>query len=177
MNQKHGKSISVWQGGEPELKAADIAIVDASKQDAVRAPAACVVTADCVPILFWSEAAPVWAAVHAGRVGLELGVIDSTLEALSDLLVTDLRYTIGPFICKECYEVDQKTAENWDSQFVRFTPTPHLDLAGYAKSQIGRRAIFVGPPPRCTLHDRGWYSYRGKKTQMRNVSYIYLPKN
>ncbi len=72
-----------------------------------------VTAADCLPILFWEPLLPVWGAVHAGRRGLERGILSNTVKAFLSLGVEieHLHVVIGPSIHSCCYEVDQKTME------------------------------------------------------------------
>lgn len=169
MNQQHGVDLSIWHDGAPTTKGADIAIVDA--RDSEVAPAACVVTADCLPILLWSTTEPVYGAVHAGRVGLEKGVIGVALDAFAELGATDLHAAVGPAICFDCYEVDRATASLWDQRDV--SPQWTLNLVGRAVRELENTAEIALVSRFCTAHSRGWNSHRGDANGRRNAAYIW----
>ncbi len=66
-----------------------------------------VYVADCVPILCADADAGIVAAVHAGRPGLEAGVIATAVRSMvaHGGEPARMRVAIGPCICSNCYEV------------------------------------------------------------------------
>src|SRR5246127_4776285 len=77
MNQVHGDRVEVVDG--PRDAAVDD--TDALVTSTLRLALA-VVTADCVPVLLADARAGVAAAVHAGRVGAQQGVVAHAVEAM-----------------------------------------------------------------------------------------------
>lgn len=67
-----------------------------------------ILTADCVPVLFFDEEAQVIGAAHAGWKGAIAGVTDNTIVAMQALGASRNRIAcaIGPCIAQESYEVD-----------------------------------------------------------------------
>jgi len=68
-----------------------------------------VVTADCLPILLIDKKQKAIAAIHAGRNGTMLSIVEAAIERMRILFGTipeDLIAGIGPGIKKCCYEVD-----------------------------------------------------------------------
>src|ERR1700727_2269779 len=72
-----------------------------------------VVTADCVPVLLADARAGVAAAVHAGRVGAQRGVVMRAVEAMRKLgaQVGDISALLGPAASGRNYEVPAAMAD------------------------------------------------------------------
>ncbi|NQV16717.1 peptidoglycan editing factor PgeF [bacterium] len=67
-----------------------------------------ILTADCTPILLWSMAKPLVAAVHSGWQGSELDVLGKTLQKMIDdfgVSPTEIYMVIGPGLSKDHFEV------------------------------------------------------------------------
>jgi len=73
-----------------------------------------VMVADCSPILFYDDVKKVIAVAHAGRAGafknICANVINSFVNEFGSC-VSDIRVSIGPAICKDCYEVGEEIYE------------------------------------------------------------------
>lgn len=101
--------------------------------------------ADCVPILFYSEAGIV-GVIHAGRRGTQAEITRKTLETLPK---APLYIWIGPHICDDCYEINPTTGETYDllaenlHQIHATVAEPHIQLDA-----------------RCTKEDSTLHSYR-----------------
>ena len=68
-----------------------------------------ILTADCLPILLIDKKQKAIAAIHAGRNGTMLSIVEAAIERMRILFGTipeDLIAGIGPGIKKCCYEVD-----------------------------------------------------------------------
>lgn len=68
-----------------------------------------ILTADCVPVLFFDPKAQVIGAAHAGWKGAISGVTDNTISAMEKLGAdrADIACAIGPCIAQQSYEVDK----------------------------------------------------------------------
>jgi polyphenol oxidase len=127
-----------------------------------------VVTADCVPVLMSDARAGVVAAVHAGRVGAQKGVVARTLEVMVGVGANpaDVSVLLGPAVGGRSYEVPAVMADEVEaalpgSRTVTAKGTPGLDLrAGIARQlqDLGVTAIAVDP--RCTVEDAALFSHR-----------------
>ena len=160
MHQVHGADVHLVDDdpldGPPPL--AD-AIVTTRRDVALMTRAA-----DCVPVLLGSAEGAV-AAVHAGRRGVELGVVTATLARLRALGGTDVTAWVGPHICGGCYEVpadmrDEVAAVVPATHATTTWGTPALDLGAGVRGQLddaGCRVVEVG---RCTREDTALPSYR-----------------
>ncbi|SFK61781.1 peptidoglycan editing factor PgeF [Geodermatophilus ruber] len=128
----------------------------------------CVLAADCVPVLLADPVEGVVAAVHAGRQGVQRGVVPAALAAMARLgsRPADVTALLGPAICGACYEVPRAM----QAEVGRVAPasavrtrkgTPGLDLrAGLAELLRGAGVAQVVHDPRCTAEDRFLYSHR-----------------
>lgn len=144
-------------------------------------PALAVMTADCLPLLFSNETGTVVAAVHAGRVGLEKGIVLETLRTYESLGVEigDIHMFIGPAICGQCYEVPEQMAAEAHkklphSRSTTAWGTPSLDLALAARTQALSCGIgSVDDSGVCTREDLMFHSYRRDAACGRQASIIH----
>jgi len=120
-------------------------------------------TADCIPLFLYEEKGDKIGLVHLGRKGLELGILDNTIEVLitNNAKIANFNFVFGPHICQNCYIVDGKIYnlfEKAKSRLLNF---------GIKNSQIYHSRY-------CTSCDNHlFYSYRKEnKTDLRNISSI-----
>ena len=106
-----------------------------------------ILTADCAPILLVDEISGVIGAAHAGWRGALTGILEATIEAMTNLGARPSRIAaaIGPCIGFNSYEVgrefpDPFLAENQaDTVYFRDAPRPDhflFDLAGYVARRL-----------------------------------------
>lgn len=127
--------------------------------------ALCVVTADCVPVLF--AGTDEVGAAHAGWRGLVAGVLGATLERMTTPAAEVVAW-IGPAIGPCCYEVGEEVAAQVAAasapRVVRPGPAgkPHLDLPAAAAAQLAAAGVVdVRRVEACTRCDaERWWSYR-----------------
>jgi YfiH family protein len=119
-------------------------------------------TADCLPLVCVSTEEKVAAAIHAGWRGLAAGVIERTVERMTDagaVRTEGLRVWIGPAIAREDYEVNHDVK---DALLARpaitaehFTPcgTGHFlaDLPGAATAIFASLGVPSSAVERCPL--------------------------
>lgn len=128
-----------------------------------------VLAADCLPVLLADPTAGVVAVAHAGRQGLVAGVLQLTLQSMTDLGARADRTSavIGPAACGRCYEVPLELADSVaavvpSSRSTTRTGTPAVDLAAGARALLQRAGVSaVRDVGGCTIEqpDR-WFSYR-----------------
>lgn len=177
MNQVHGDRVEVVEG--PRQAAVDH--TDALVTRTARLALA-VVTADCVPVLMADARAGVAAAVHAGRVGAQRGVVTRTVEAMRKLGARpeDISALLGPAVSGRNYEVPAAMADEVEaalpgSRTTTAAGTPGLDLrAGIACQlrDLGVTAIDVDP--RCTVDDPSLFSHRRDAPTGRLASLVWM---
>ncbi|WP_428339383.1 peptidoglycan editing factor PgeF [Mycobacterium sp.] len=163
MNQVHGDHVEVVDG--PCANA-----FDNTDGLVTRTPrlALAVVTADCVPVLLADARAGVVAAVHAGRVGAQNGVVVRAVEAMVDLGARepDISVLLGPAVSGRNYEVPAAMADEVEtalpgSRTTTSAGTPGLDLrAGIACQLKALGVSAVDVDPRCTVDDTTLFSHR-----------------
>ncbi len=162
MSQVHGDTIArIRSAGErPE---ADGLMTDTSGL------ALGVLVADCVPILLHHASTGAVAAVHAGRKGVEKGIVGRAVVALTrdgSGGVEGISAAIGPAICGACYEVSEgmrdDVASVEPSSFATTSwGTPSLDLRAAVEAQL--RSTGVGNIHRvggCTRESPDLFSHR-----------------
>lgn len=137
--------------------------------------------ADCVPVLLADGDAQVIGAAHAGRVGLTVGVLEATVEAMRDRGAERIRAWIGPHICGQCYEVPEAMADEVAARVpaVRTTTrwgSPGLDLGAGAAAILELSGVAVSRVPGCTLEQEDLHSYRRSAAASgRQAGIIWLP--
>lgn len=125
-----------------------------------------VLVADCVPLLLCRPGVGV-AAVHAGRRGIEQGVVVAAVRRLAPTGAAEVVAVMGPAIGGCCYEVPADMAAGFaaavgDGVTTTTWGTPSLDLPRAVGAQL--TAAGVGVVRRvggCTRCDAGrWFSHR-----------------
>jgi polyphenol oxidase len=177
MNQVHSDHVEVVDGP------CEVAF-DNTDALVTRTPrlALAVVTADCVPVLLADARAGVIAAVHAGRVGAQNGVVARAVEVMVDLGARepDISVLLGPAVSGRNYEVPEAMADDVEaalpgSRTTTSAGTPGLDLrAGIAcqLEALGVSAIDVDP--RCTVDDTNLFSHRRDAPTGRLASVVWM---
>ena len=165
MNQVHGDHVVVVDG--PLEAGAAVDKTDALVTTVPRLALA-VVTADCVPVLMGDTRAGVVAAVHAGRVGAQKGVVAKTVEAMLRVgaRADGISALLGPAVSGRNYEVPEEMAAEVEaslpgSRATTSRGTPGLDLrAGIARQLTALGITAIDVDPRCTVDDRNLFSHR-----------------
>lgn len=81
-----------------------------------------VVTADCLPVLFYDAAHEAIGAVHAGWKGLALGILEETVSKMQAVFGTDpafLKATLGPSSDDCCYEVQPDFLSHFSEDLIK----------------------------------------------------------
>ncbi|MDP8931442.1 MAG: polyphenol oxidase family protein [Actinomycetota bacterium] len=181
MRQVHGATVGVVDDSTPcgaELRGVD-ALVTAQQGKAL-----VVQVADCVPLLVASTNGPI-AAVHAGRRGVQAGVVEATLKALDarGAPPETLRAVIGPAIRGCCYELpaalrDEVASERPEAAAVTSWGRPSLDLPTAVAACLSAAGVDVlesgGARFGCTHCDRArrWFSHRADPQAGRQIGAI-----
>jgi polyphenol oxidase len=177
MNQVHGDHVVVVDG--PVQAAVDN--TDALVTTTPRLALA-VITADCVPVLMGDARAGVVAAVHAGRVGAQRGVVARTVEAMlaAGARAGDISALLGPAVSGANYEVPEEMAAEVEaalpgSRTTTSRGTPGLDLrAGIARQLTTLGVTAIDVDPRCTVADRNLFSHRRDAPTGRLASLVWM---
>lgn len=159
MHQVHGDDVAVVDAQSP----GDVADVDALVTD-TPGLAVAVLVADCVPVVIVGRRAA--AVVHAGRRGVQSGVVTKAIAAVRDIDGGPLRAQLGPSICGRCYEVpaamqDEVASVVPETRTSTRAGTPGLDLPAGVRAQLhagGVAAVQVSET--CTAEDPAYFSYR-----------------
>ncbi|UXA16219.1 peptidoglycan editing factor PgeF [Mycobacterium sp. SMC-4] len=183
-----GAARIVWMN---QVHSAHVQVVDATSETVDNTDglvttepgvALAVVTADCVPVLMADARAGVVAAVHAGRVGAQRGIVARALETMVAVgaQVDDVSVLLGPAVSGRNYEVPEQMAAEVErslpgSRTTTARGTPGLDLRAGITAQL--RTLGVGAvdvDPRCTVADQALFSHRRDNPTGRLASLIWL---
>jgi YfiH family protein len=137
-----------------------------------------VLVADCVPVLL--DAPGVAAVAHAGRKGVQLGVVPATLAVLAELGVAPGSVTarLGPAACGACYEVpaamrDEVAAVAPAAASRTREGTPALDLRTGIVEQLQAAGVSrIDVSAVCTIESPAHFSYRREGTTGRFAGLI-----
>jgi len=177
MNQVHGDHVVVVD----EPVSAAVAKTDGLVTTTPRLALA-VVTADCVPVLMADARAGVVAAVHAGRVGCQMGVVARAVDVMLGVgaHVEDISVLLGPAVSGRNYEVPAAMAAEVEaampgSRTTSSRGTPALDLrAGIARQLTTLGVTAIDIDPRCTVEDRTLFSHRRDNPTGRLASLVWM---
>lgn len=177
MNQVHGDHVAVVDDATGRPVEKTDALVTATPRLALA-----VVTADCVPVLLGDARAGVVAAVHAGRVGAQNGVVARTVEAMLSLgaHAEDISALLGPAASGRNYEVPEAMAAEVEtalpgSRTTSAKNTPALDLrAGIHRQLTTLGVTAIDVDPRCTIEDRNLFSHRRDAPTGRFASLVWM---
>lgn len=113
--------------------------------------ALCILTADCVPILFADPTAKIIGAAHAGWKGALGGVAEATIEAMEEMGAdrSNITAAIGPAIQQASYEVGPEFRDTWvgtyewTDRLFKAGESDHsyFDLTGYIQAILLREGI------------------------------------
>jgi polyphenol oxidase len=177
MNQVHGNRVVTVDGPREGAVADTDALVTTTPRLALA-----VVTADCVPVLMADARAGVVAAVHAGRVGAQQGVVARAVEAMqaAGAHAEDVSVLLGPAVSGANYEVPEDMAAEVDaalpgSRTTTAKNTPGLDLRAGIAYQLRHLGIeAIDADPRCTVADPTLFSHRRDNPTGRLASLIWM---
>jgi len=166
VHQVHSADVVTVTGISSERPRADALVTDEPGL------ALSILTADCQPILFADSDAGVIGAAHAGWKGARDGVIEATVQAMTDIGAhrETIRAVIGPSISRQAYEVGPEffdTFMSLDAGNLRFFEDGEgdrkmFDLPAYGLHHLRRAGVGHAEWTRhCTYSDPDrFYSYR-----------------
>ncbi len=177
MNQVHGDRVTVVNGPRDTPVDDTDALVTTTPRLALA-----VVSADCVPALLADARAGVVAAVHAGRVGAQRGIVARGVEAMlaAGAHIEDISVLLGPAVSGPNYEVPDEMAAKVEaalpgSRSTSVRGTAALDLrAGIARQLRDLGIDAIDADPRCTVADRALFSHRRDAPTGRLASLVWM---
>lgn len=175
LNQVHGASVVT-------ADVAQILTADASVSREIGV-ACCIMSADCLPVLFTDQAGSCVAAAHAGWRSLAAGVLENTVASMQ-VPAQQILAWLGPAIGPAVFEVGSEVRETFVQQHAlavqAFVPSKNpnrwladiYQLARIRLAACGVQAVSGGGL--CTLTDPRFYSYRRQPITGRFASLIWL---
>lgn len=177
LRQVHGARVVV----ATQQNAADLAGTEADAVVTTEADLALAVqTADCVPLVFWSENGVI-AAAHAGWRGFEAGVVARTVGTMRSLGAERIRGRSGPHIEGACYEFGAADLDRLAERFgdrVRTTTRDGraaLDLAELARASTDALGLAGWTADgSCTACGASqWFSHRARADAGRMATVVW----
>lgn len=174
MKQVHGNKVKIVKNAAEKIINNVDGIITSKKRVFL-----CVVTADCLPIVFYDPKNQIVGALHAGYRGILSGILEKMFSIFKKLgcLEKDIVVGVGPSIRKCCYSVNFQRIKKFEERFPDFRGIYqyregeyYLSLENVALKvllKLGFKKENIEVSPICTKSnvDR-FYSYRGdtKKT-------------
>lgn len=183
--QVHSPNVITLQGPLDARPEGDAMVTDA------RGLALCILTADCVPVLFADTKAGLVGAAHAGWKGALHGVVENTVEAMiaQGAKAKNIRAAIGPCIGQRSYEVGPEYRDTilqeapWAENL--FQPGDedrlHFNIQKFVKNRLMRlnlNWVDVVDHDTCRMEEQYFSNrrrnHRGEPDYGRNASVIVL---
>jgi hypothetical protein len=181
MRQVHGTTVAVADGRDPAGAPPEADALVATEPGL----GLVVLSADCVPVLLAAPGpdGPVLAAAHAGRKGVQDGVVLEAVATMRGLgaRVEEGRAHVGPAVCGRCYEVPgalqaEVVADVPAAACTTRDGTPGLDLPCAVLGQLVAAGVRdVGQDETCTLETADLYSHRRDGVTGRIASVVWVP--
>jgi YfiH family protein len=176
-DQVHGNAVALLDAPPATSPAVDAMVTTAPGLALV------VMVADCVPVLLADAEAGVVAVAHAGRKGVESGVVGAAVRAMltCGAELDRLHVWLGPSIGGCCYEVpaDMQAAVDAAAPGTACRTragTPGLDLRTGLETQLHALGVTrVGRVGGCTAETVDLFSYRRDATTGRFAGVIWRP--
>ncbi len=103
-----------------------------------------ILTADCVPILFFDAIDKVIGAAHAGWKGAQLGIIENTIEKMCSLgsKPENIYAMIGPCLQSPDFEVKEDFLKNFSEKyFSKINNKIHFDLVAFCSDILSEKKL------------------------------------
>lgn len=151
----------------------------------------CTFTADCVPVLFYSENANLSGVIHSGWQGTVKEITVKVFEQLINEKGVDpleINVILGPALSQDRFEVDEDVYQKFLSlgyaeEFMYFkeaTNKYHIDNQLTVKKQcelVGIPAENITIDSTCTFNSTEGFSYREDRNSGRHLSFIMRKDN
>jgi len=186
VRQVHGCAVHACAPGEgPGAGAEADAVVSGCARQA-----ACVRTADCVPVLVACPGTGAVAAIHAGWRGIVAGVVAKAVGELAlrhGCRASALLAAIGPCIGRDVYEVGPEVAGEFaaaiGASFVlpagERRPREHIDCFGAVRSQLlacGLAERSIDGAELCTVRTPDFFSHRRDGARSGRMGAVIVPR-
>lgn len=145
--------------------------------------ACCIMSADCLPVLFTDQAGSCVAAAHAGWRSLVAGILENTVASMQ-VAPQQIMAWLGPAIGTDTFEVGAEVREAFILQHPvaeqGFVPSKNTgrwmadiyQLARIRLAACGVHAVYGGGL--CTVTDPRFYSYRRQSVTGRFASLVWI---
>jgi len=146
-----------------------------------------VMVADCVPILFYDPKQKIIGAVHAGRNGTFLKIVQKTISKMQKEFNSnpkDILVSLGTGINKCCYEIDLNLAKiaikNFGKKYIEireekyYLDLQQLNLYQLLESGIVQENIDISKI--CSCCDNSYFSYRREQKTGRFAGVVMLKR-
>jgi polyphenol oxidase len=143
-------------------------------------------TADCTPILLYDDVLQVVGAIHSGRKGTRLNIVNRTIEAMMQTygcIPKNIKAWIGAGVCAKHYPVSEEIWQDFyqycDNDGFKFDKTirPCIDIQNIIWQQLVTSGInheMITSNNICTYESTSYFSNRRNGTKNRQINLIGL---
>ena len=151
----------------------------------------CMLQSDCPVVYLFDPIRRVVGLVHSGRRGTEKNIVGNAVSLMTEkygVVPKHIEAVISPHICKDCYCVDENTANQFAAAFsedrrqsvaVEKDGKWTLDLSAAIQFELTDAGIFdfnIAVSDYCTKEREDLFSYRGGDGVKSNLACIMLEK-
>ncbi len=134
-------------------------------------------SADCLPVIFYELNGKAIGLVHAGWKGIRSGIVEKTIEQMIDkfkIKSQDIKAFFAPAIGSCCYEVGPEFSDIFPSDIILRNNALFLDIKALARKKCLKSGILPGlinDVSICTkCSNERFFSYRGGDQQDRMLT-------
>jgi YfiH family protein len=138
-------------------------------------------TADCLPLIFWQQQHKIIGVAHGGWRGLKAGIAGKIVEKICrefDCTPSGIKVYIGPGIRSCCYEIKQDVGRYFSADIITRNKIQYLDLASIAVRDLVARKIKkenIFDSSLCSRCNKNvFFSYRAGDKKKRMLSVVSL---
>ena len=147
-----------------------------------------IIAADCAPVYLTEPEAGVIGLLHCGRQSAAGDLLHNAIGLMKELGAAPghIKMTIGPHICRRCYEVGEEvrceytvafSASELGEIFRVSEGRLYLDMSAAITIKAEREGILPGnivSSGDCTCHGSGYYSYRRGDRGTQDLAYLIM---
>ena len=141
----------------------------------------CLLSADCLPLVFWQQQENIIGIAHAGWRGLKAGIAFKTVQRIKQTYKCspeEIRVFIGPGLRSCCYEVSSDFKQYFPNYVFRSKNRFYLDLLKITFAQLFEAGIAeknIIDSALCTKCNKDvFFSFRGRDKNKRMLSFVVL---
>lgn len=179
--------VGAGHGGSGVIRGNDLTRTDALVT-AQKGLVLSIIAADCAPVYLTEPEAGIIGLLHCGRQSADGDLIRNAVGLMKELGAAPgrIKMTIGPHICRSCYEVGEDVKSGFTAAFSSYELGEifsagegrlFLDMGAAITIKAVREGILrenIISSGDCTCHGNGYYSYRRGDRGTQDLAYLMM---